>query len=222
MGQKVHPVGFRLGVSQPHKSLWFKNKFDYVSYLKEDFIIRQSIEKKMKDGALSKIIIHRAPDQVEVFLHTAKPGLLFGRGSDSLSKIKSAVKQIGSKATVVRINVIEVKNPEADAQLIAQSIAQQLSKRVAFRKAVRQSLTKVPFTLVKGVKIQVSGRLNGAEIARVEWLREGRVPLQTIRADIDYASVESHTMYGVLGVKVWVFRDLISTKTFGSSAVVHE
>lgn len=221
MGQKVNPAGFRLGVSQSHKSAWFTNKFDYVSSLKEDFIIRQTIENKMKDSALSKIVIQRTPVQVEIFLHTAKPGLLFGRGSDSLSNIKASVKQIVSKDKVVRINVIEVKNPDADAQLIAQSIAQQLSKRVAFRKAVRQSLTKVPLNLVKGVKIQVSGRLNGAEIARVEWLREGRVPLQTIRADIDYASVESHTMYGVLGVKVWVFRDLISTKNFGRETVVY-
>jgi small subunit ribosomal protein S3 len=221
MGQKVNPAGFRLGVSQSHKSAWFTNKFDYVSSLKEDFIIRQTIESKMKDSALSKIVIQRTPVQVEIFLHTAKPGLLFGRGSDSLANIKVAVKQIVTKDKVVRINVIEVKNPDADAQLIAQSIAQQLSKRVAFRKAVRQSLTKVPLNLVKGVKIQVSGRLNGAEIARVEWLREGRVPLQTIRADIDYASVESHTMYGVLGVKVWVFRDLISTKNFGRETVVY-
>ena len=221
MGQKVNPAGFRLGVSQPHKSAWFTNKFDYVSSLKEDFIIRQTIENKMKDSGLSKIVIQRTPVQVEIFLHTAKPGLLFGRGSDSLSNIKASVKQIVAKDKVVRINVIEVKNPDADAQLIAQSIAQQLSKRVAFRKAVRQSLTKVPLNLVKGVKIQVSGRLNGAEIARVEWLREGRVPLQTIRADIDYASVESHTMYGVLGVKVWVFRDLISTKNFGRDTVVY-
>jgi small subunit ribosomal protein S3 len=221
MGQKVNPAGFRLGVSQSHKSAWFTNKFDYVSSLKEDFIIRQTIENKMKDSGLSKIVIQRTPVQVEIFLHTAKPGLLFGRGSDSLANIKAAVKQIVAKDKVVRINVIEVKNPDADAQLIAQSIAQQLSKRVAFRKAVRQSLTKVPLNLVKGVKIQVSGRLNGAEIARVEWLREGRVPLQTIRADIDYASVESHTMYGVLGVKVWVFRDLISTKNFGRETVVY-
>jgi small subunit ribosomal protein S3 len=221
MGQKVNPAGFRLGVSQSHKSAWFTNKFDYVSSLKEDFIIRQTIENKMKDSGLSKIVIQRTPVQVEIFLHTAKPGLLFGRGSDSLSNIKASVKQIVAKDKVVRINVIEVKNPDADAQLIAQSIAQQLSKRVAFRKAVRQSLTKVPLNLVKGVKIQVSGRLNGAEIARVEWLREGRVPLQTIRADIDYASVESHTMYGVLGVKVWVFRDLISTKNFGRETVVY-
>lgn len=221
MGQKVHPTGFRLGVSQSHKSAWFTNKFDYVSSLKEDFIIRQAIENKMKDSGLSKLLINRTPVQVEIFLHTAKPGLLFGRGSDSLAKIKNAVKQIVSNDKIVRINVIEVKNPEADAQLIAQSIAEQLSKRVAFRKAVRQSLTKVPLTLVKGVKIQVSGRLNGAEIARVEWLREGRVPLQTIRADIDYASVESHTMYGVLGVKVWVFRDLISTKTFGRETIAY-
>jgi len=221
MGQKVNPAGFRLGVSQSHKSAWFTNKFDYVSSLKEDFIIRQTIENKMKDSGLSKIVIQRTPVQVEIFLHTAKPGLLFGRGSDSLANIKASVKQIVSKDKVVRINVIEVKNPDADAQLIAQSIAQQLSKRVAFRKAVRQSLTKVPLNLVKGVKIQVSGRLNGAEIARVEWLREGRVPLQTIRADIDYAFVESHTMYGVLGVKVWVFRDLISTKNFGRETVVY-
>lgn len=221
MGQKVNPAGFRLGVSQSHKSAWFTNKFDYVSSLKEDFIIRQTIENKMKDSGLSKIVIQRTPVQVEVFLHTAKPGLLFGRGSDSLANIKASVKQVVAKDKVVRINVIEVKNPDADAQLIAQSIAQQLSKRVAFRKAVRQSLTKVPLNLVKGVKIQVSGRLNGAEIARVEWLREGRVPLQTIRADIDYASVESHTMYGVLGVKVWVFKDLISTKNFGRETVVY-
>lgn len=221
MGQKVNPAGFRLGVSQSHKSAWFANKFDYVSSLKEDFTIRQTIENKMKDSALSKIVIQRTPVQVEIFLHTAKPGLLFGRGSDSLTNIKAAVKQLVAKDKVVRINVIEVKNPDADAQLIAQSIAQQLSKRVAFRKAVRQSLTKVPLNLVKGVKIQVSGRLNGAEIARVEWLREGRVPLQTIRADIDYASVESHTMYGVLGVKIWVFKDLISTKNFGRETVVY-
>lgn len=221
MGQKVHPAGFRLGISQPHKSVWFTNKFNYISSLKEDFIIRESLEKKLKDSGLSKIVIKRTPVQVEIFLHTAKPGLLFGRGTESLAQIKSSVKKIVSQEKIVRINVIEVKNPEADAQLIGQSIAQQLSKRVAFRKAVRQSLTKVPLNLVKGVKIQVSGRLNGAEIARIEWLREGRVPLQTIRADIDYATVEAHTMYGVLGVKVWVFKELISTKNFGRDALIY-
>jgi small subunit ribosomal protein S3 len=221
MGQKVNPTGFRLGVSKSHKSAWFTNKFDYVSSLKEDYVIRQSIENKLKDSGLSKIIIQRTPVQVEIFLHTSKPGLLFGRAGESLTNIKTSIKQIVPKDKIVRLNVIEVKNPEADAQLIAQSIAQQLSKRVAFRKAVRQSLTKVPLNLVKGVKIQVGGRLNGAEIARVEWLREGRVPLQTIRADIDYASVESHTMYGVLGIKVWIFKDLISTKNFGRETLVY-
>jgi len=215
MGQKVHPTGFRLGISQSHKSSWFTSKGDYVSSLKEDFIIRQTIEGKLKENGLSKVVINRTPVQVEIFLHTAKPGLLFGRGGDSLTDIKNSVKKIVGASKVVRVNVIEVKNPEADAQLIAQSISQQLSRRVAFRKAVRQALTKVPMSAVKGVKIQVGGRLNGAEIARVEWLREGRVPLQTLRADIDYASVDSNTMYGVLGIKVWVFKDLISTKNFG-------
>lgn len=215
MGQKVHPSGFRLGISQSHKSSWFTNKFDYVSSLKEDFIIREAIESKLYDCGLAKVLIHRTPTQVEIFLHTAKPGLLFGRGSESLNEIKSYIKKITKTSQVIRINIIEVKNPEADAQLIAQSISQQLSKRVAFRKAVRQALTKVPLSVVKGVKIQVGGRLNGAEIARVEWLREGRVPLQTLRANIDYASVKSPTMYGILGVKVWVFKDLVSTKNFG-------
>lgn len=220
MGQKVHPAGFRLGISQSHKSSWFTNKTDYVSSLKEDFIIRQSLEKKLQDNGLAKVEINRTPVQVEVFLHTAKPGLLFGRGSDSLTDIKSSIKKVVGNSKVVRVNVIEVKTPEANAQLIAQSIAQQLSKRVAFRKAVRQALTKVPMSVVKGVKIQVSGRLNGAEIARVEWLREGRVPLQTLRADIEYASVKSYTMYGILGVKVWVFKDLVSTKKFGRDSVI--
>lgn len=220
MGQKVHPAGFRLGISQSHKSSWFTNKADYVSSLKEDFIIRQSIESKLTDNGLSKVVINRTPVQVEVFLHTAKPGLLFGRGSDSLTDIKSNIKKIVGSGKVVRVNVIEVKNPEADAQLIAQSISQQLSKRVAFRKAVRQALSKVPMSVVKGVKIQVGGRLNGAEIARVEYLREGSVPLQTLRADIDYASVGSNTMYGVLGIKVWVFKDLVSTKNFGRDTVI--
>jgi small subunit ribosomal protein S3 len=220
MGQKVHPTGFRLGISQPHKSSWFSTKKDYVSSLKEDFIIRQSIETKLKESGVSKVVIHRTPIQIEIFLHTAKPGLLFGRGGDSLSEIKSHIKKLLGTQKIVRINVIEVKNPDADANLIAQSISQQLSKRVAFRKAVRQALTKVPLSVVKGVKIQVGGRLNGAEIARAEWLREGRVPLQTLRADIDYASLESHTMYGVLGVKVWVFKDLVSTKDFGRSEFV--
>jgi small subunit ribosomal protein S3 len=220
MGQKVHPAGFRLGISQSHKSSWFTNKADYVSSLKEDFIIRQTVESKLQENGLAKVVINRTPVQVEVFLHTAKPGLLFGRGSESLSDIKNGIKKIVGAGKIVRVNVIEVKNPEANAQLIAQSIAQQLSKRVAFRKAVRQALTKVPMSVVKGVKIQVGGRLNGAEIARVEWLREGRVPLQTLRADIEYASVDSHTMYGVLGIKVWVFKDLISTKNFGRDNLV--
>jgi len=206
MGQKTHPLGFRIGITQKHKSSWFANKKQYPQFLQEDYQIRSSIEKKLKTASISKIQIHRKVDQIEIDIETARPGIVLGRmgvGIDNLRKELIYKLKANKK---IRINVIEITDPDAQAALIAEFITQQLEKRIAFRRAVRQGIQRSQKANVLGIKVQVSGRLNGAEIARSEWVREGRVPLQTLRADIDYAYKTANTIYGILGVKIWLFR----------------
>ena len=208
MGQKIHPIGFRLGITQEHRSRWYADSRRYPEVLQEDYAIRQYIEKdqNLSTAGISKIRIERKADQVEVEIHTARPGVVVGRQGSGIELIRQGIlKKLGTERQI-RINVIEIAKVDADAALIAEFIAQQLSRRVSFRRVVRQAIQRAQRAEVKGIKIQVGGRLNGAEIARTEWTREGRVPLHTLRADIDYASKTSNTTYGILGVKVWVFK----------------
>jgi small subunit ribosomal protein S3 len=207
MGQKIHPIGFRLGITQEHRSRWYADTRRYSEVLKEDYIIRQHIEKDatLSTAGISKIRIERKADQIELEIHTARPGVVVGRQGSGIEVIRQALlKKLGTDRQI-RINVIEIAKVDADAALIAEFIAQQLSRRVSFRRVVRQAIQRAQRAEVKGIKIQVGGRLNGAEIARTEWTREGRVPLHTLRADIDYAAKTADTTYGILGVKVWVF-----------------
>ena len=207
MGHKIHPTGLRLGITQEHRSRWYAPSKTYPSLLKEDDQIRKFIHKKYGAAGISDVVIARKADQLEVELKTARPGVLVGRQGSGIEELRSGIqKTIGDSARQVRINVVEVERVDADAYLLAEYIAQQLEKRVAFRRVMRMAIQRAQRAGVLGMKLQVSGRLNGAEIARTEWSREGRVPLHTLRADIDYATKVATTTYGVLGIKVWVFK----------------
>ena len=212
MGQKTHPLGFRLGITQNHRSSWFELKESYPSILEEDYKIRTYLEKTLSSAGISKIEIHRKSDQIELDIHTSRPGVIVGRSGSNIEKLKEDLNKNLKTSRQIRINVTELAKADSDASLIAEFIAQQLEKRVAFKRATRQAIQKTQRLNIKGIKVQVSGRLNGAEIARSEWVREGRVPLQTLRADIDYATKRAQTTYGVLGVKVWVFNGELTPK----------
>lgn len=212
MGQKTHPLGFRLGITQKHRSSWFETKENYPTILEEDYKIRKHIESNLSSAGVSKIEIHRKSDQIELEIHTSRPGIIVGRSGLGIEKLKEDLSKVLHNNKHLRINVSELAKADSDASLIAEFIAQQLEKRVAFRRATRQAIQKAQRLNVQGIKVQVSGRLNGAEIARSEWVREGRVPLQTLRADIDYATKRAQTTYGVLGIKVWVFNGEITPK----------
>lgn len=212
MGQKTHPLGFRLGITQKHRSSWFELKESYPSTLEEDYKIRQYLEKSLSGAGISKIEINRKSDQIELEIHTSRPGVIVGRSGSNIEKLKEELGKVLKSSRQIRINVTELTKADSDASLIGEFIAQQLEKRVAFRRATRQAIQKAQRLNIQGIKVQVSGRLNGAEIARSEWVREGRVPLQTLRADIDYATKRAQTTYGVLGVKVWVFNGELAPK----------
>jgi small subunit ribosomal protein S3 len=208
MGQKIHPVGFRLGITQEHRSRWYADTSRYPEILQEDYKIRQYIEKDatLSTAGISQVRIERKADQIELEIHTARPGVVVGRQGSGIETIRQGLQKVLGNDRQIRINVIEVARVDADAALIAEFIGQQLARRVSFRRVVRQAIQRAQRAEVKGIKIQVSGRLNGAEIARTEWTREGRVPLHTLRADIDYAYKTAETTYGILGIKVWVFK----------------
>nr|YP_009296146.1 ribosomal protein S3 [Schizymenia dubyi]AOM65081.1 ribosomal protein S3 [Schizymenia dubyi] len=206
MGQKIHPLGFRLVTTQEHKSSWFSSMKLYPTLLQEDHIIRGYIESKLGNASIALIKIYRKVDQIEVEIHTARPGIILGRIGNGIENLRKELENKLKKEKLLRINVIEITDPDKYATLIAEFIAQQLEKRIAFRRAVRQGVQRAQKANIKGIKVQVSGRLNGAEIARSEWVREGRVPLQTLRADIDFAYKTAQTIYGILGVKVWLFK----------------
>lgn len=212
MGQKTHPLGFRLGITQTHRSSWFQTSDTYPSVLEEDFKIRSYIEKELSIASISKILINRKSDQLEIEIHTSRPGVIVGRSGAGIEKLKESLNKLTHNTKQIRINVTELARADGDASIIAEFIAQQLEKRVAFRRATRQAIQKAQRSNVQGIKVQVSGRLNGAEIARTEWVREGRVPLQTLRADIDYATKKAYTIYGILGIKVWVFNGEVTPK----------
>ena len=203
MGQKTHPTGFRVGIIQPWLSTWFAKK-NYPEFLAEDAKIRKFIKKKLYTAGISRILIARKAQNVIVTVVTAKPGIVVGRGGQGIEELRVAVSKLINKT--VSIDVVEVARIDADAQLVSESIALQLEKRIAFRRAMKQAVQRTMRAGVQGIKIMVSGRLGGAEIARSEWVKEGRIPLQTLRADVDYGFAEADTVMGKIGVKVWVFK----------------
>ena len=207
MGQKIHPTGFRLGVVQDHRSRWFAEGLRYQELLKEDNAIRQYVDKNLSNAGISDVRIERKADQIDLEIRTARPGVVVGRGGTGIEALRGGLqKALKDPNRQIRINVVEVARVDADACLVAEYIIQQLERRVSFRRVVRQAIQRAQRAGIEGIKIQVSGRLNGAEIARTEWTREGRVPLHTLRADVDYAYRTAQTTYGVLGVKVWIFK----------------
>ena len=206
MGQKIHPIGFRLGVTKDHLSRWYADTKRYPELLQEDHLIRNYVAKELNNAGIAKVRIERKADQIDLEIHTARPGVVVGRGGSGIEKLRTELQELVGSTRQIRINVVEVSRVDADAALIAEYITQQLERRVSFRRVVRQAIQRAQRAEVQGIKIQVSGRLNGAEIARTEWVREGRVPLHTLRADIDYAYRTALTIYGILGVKVWVFK----------------
>jgi small subunit ribosomal protein S3 len=214
MGQKTHPLGFRLGITQEHKSKWYANFNQYANILQEDDKIRTYINTISQANSIANVQIHRngLNNQIQLNIETGKPGILVGDMGTGLENLLKNIKKILPNNRQLTINVFEIEKVDLNASLLADLVAEQLEKRIAFRRAIREALQRAQKQNVNGIKIQVSGRLNGAEIARSEWIREGRVPLQTLRADIDYATQEANTIYGVLGIKVWLFKSEILSK----------
>ncbi|MBR2078315.1 MAG: 30S ribosomal protein S3 [Exiguobacterium sp.] len=211
MGQKVNPHGLRVGIIKDWDSRWYAEK-DYADLLHEDFVIREYIENKMKDASVSKVEIERAANRVNISLHTAKPGMVIGKGGSEIESLRKHITKIADGKRV-HINVVEVKNADAVAKLVAENIARQLEGRVSFRRAMKQAIQRSMRTGIKGIKTEVSGRLGGADIARSEKYSEGTVPLHTLRADIDYGTAEADTTYGKIGVKVWLYHgEVLPTK----------
>lgn len=205
MGQKVHPIGIRLGISSDWNSTWYADSEDYANYLNEDIRVREYLKKELAHASVSKIHIDRPAKAVVVTVHSARPGIVIGKKGEDIERIRRKIApMIGLNLNNIKINIAEIRKPELDAQLVAESVAQQLERRVMFRRAMKRVLTNTMRLGAQGVKISVSGRLNGAEIARREWYHDGRVPLHTLRADIDYGVAEAHTTYGVIGIKVWI------------------
>jgi small subunit ribosomal protein S3 len=204
MGQKVHPTGIRLGISKPWTSTWYANTAEYSDNLFNDHQVRQYLTKKLKAASVSQIVIERPAKSIRVTIHTARPGVVIGKKGEDVEKLRKYISNLAG--VPAQINIAEVRKPELDGQLVADSIASQLERRVMFRRAMKRAVQNAMRLGAKGIKVQVSGRLGGAEIARAEWYREGRVPLHTFRADIDYATSEALTTYGIIGVKVWIFK----------------
>jgi small subunit ribosomal protein S3 len=203
MGQKVHPYGFRLGVNKPWRSRWFVER-DYDKLLVEDFNLKKELKDKLKAAGVSSVEIERPGNKLRLIIRTARPGIIIGRKGAEIEKLKGDLQKRTNRD--VFIDILEVNKPELDAQLVAENIALQLEKRVGFRRAMRKSVDSALRFGCKGIKVRVAGRLNGAEIARKEWYLQGRLPLHTLRADIDYGFAESHTTYGIIGVKAWIYR----------------
>jgi small subunit ribosomal protein S3 len=204
MGQKVHPTGIRLGIVKKHNSVWYAERGQYADLLASDIEIRDWLFKELSRASVSKIDIERPAKALRVTIHTARPGIVIGKKGEDIEKLR---KKIGKLAGVqTQINIEQVRKPELDAQLVADGIASQLERRVMFRRAMKRAVQNTMRVGAEGIKVQVGGRLGGADIARAEWYREGRVPLHTLRADIDYATAEANTTYGIIGVKVWIFK----------------
>ncbi|ODU40785.1 30S ribosomal protein S3 [uncultured Aquimonas sp.] len=204
MGHKVHPIGIRLGISKDWNSKWYANKRDFAGYLAGDLKVREMLRKRLAAAGVSRIQIERPAKTARVTIHTARPGVVIGKKGEDIEKLRRDVSAI--MGVPVHINVAEVRKPELDAQLVAESIAQQLERRIMFRRAMKRAVGNAMRLGALGIKVNVAGRLNGAEIARSEWYREGRVPLHTLRADVDYGFAEAHTTYGVIGIKTWIYK----------------
>ncbi|ADQ45845.1 ribosomal protein S3 [Caldicellulosiruptor kronotskyensis 2002] len=216
MGQKVHPKGFRIGIIRDWDSRWFANDKDFQKYVLEDYKIRRHIKEKLYHAGISRIEIERAAKRVKVIIHTAKPGIVIGRAGSGVEALRKELEKLTGGKTI-SLDIKEIKVPELDAQLVAENIAAQLEKRVSFRKAMKQAMARALRSGAKGIKTMVSGRLGGADIARTEWYKEGRIPLQTLRADIDYGFAEAHTTYGRIGVKTWIYKgDILPQKAAAS------
>ena len=205
MGQKVNPVGFRLSLTKNWTGKWYAGKRDYANQLEEDALIQKYIKKNLKHAGISRVEVERAAQKIKVTIFASRPGIIIGRRGESADTLKNDLVKI-TKRPDMAVNIKEVKRPEIDATLIAESVANQLERRIAFRRAIKRALSSAMRLNIQGCKIMVAGRLNGAEMSRREWVREGRVPLHTMRAEIDYGTVEAHTTYGIIGVKVWVYQ----------------
>ena len=210
MGQKVHPIGIRLGISKPWNATWYADKKNFSDYLIKDIKVRAYLRKELANASVSKIEIERPAKNARVTIHTARPGIVIGKKGEDIERLKQAVTKMMGVPT--HVNVAEIRKPELDADLIAQGIASQLERRIMFRRAMKRAVSSAMRLGALGIKVSVGGRLNGAEIARTEWYREGRVPLHTLRARIDYGFAEAHTTYGCIGIKVWIFKGEVLAK----------
>jgi small subunit ribosomal protein S3 len=207
MGQKVNPIGIRLGITREWVSTWYAGKKQFADQIHADFKVREFVRRKLADASVSRVQIERPARKINVTIHTARPGIVIGKKGEDIEKLRAeTARLVGLPINDVRLNVAEIRKPELDALLVAEGIAQQIEKRVMFRRAMKRAVMSTMRSGALGVKVRLSGRLNGAEIARTEWSREGRVPLHTFRADIDYGTAEARTTYGVIGVKVWIFK----------------
>lgn len=204
MGQKVHPTGFRLGIATDWTSKWYADGRDFASFLATDLKIRDYLQKRLEDASVSRIVIQRPARNAHITIHTARPGVVIGRKGEDIDKLRQDLTAM--MGVPVHLNIEEIRKPELDARLVAEGVTQQLERRIMFRRAMKRAVTNTMRLGAQGMRINVSGRLNGAEIARTEWYREGRVPLHTLRADIDYGFAEANTTYGIIGVKVWIFK----------------
>jgi small subunit ribosomal protein S3 len=211
MGQKVHPTGIRLGIVKEHNSVWYASGKNYAANLISDLEVRELLEKKLAHASVSRIVIERPAQTARITIHTARPGIVIGKKGEDVDKLR---KELSVKMGVpVHINIEEIRKPDLEAKLVAMNVAQQLERRVMFRRAMKRVVQNAIRQGAEGIKVQVSGRVGGAEIARTEWYREGRVPLHTLRADIDYAAHEAATTYGIIGVKVWIFKgEILGTR----------
>jgi len=218
MGQKVHPTGIRLGIIKDWTSRWYANSKDYAGYLHKDLQVREFLKKKLGHASVSRIQINRPANNAHITVFTARPGLVIGKKGEDIDVLRREVSAM--MGVPVQMTVEEIRKPELDAQLVAEGVAQQLEKRIMFRRAMKRAVTNTLRLGAGGIKISVSGRLNGAEIARTEWYREGRVPLHTFRADIDYGFAEARTTYGVIGVKVWIFKGEVLPQMTGEGRTV--
>jgi len=208
MGQKVHPTGFRLGISTDYSSKWYANSKDFSNYLLDDYRIRDYLKKKLKNASVSKIVIERPTKEAIVNIYTSRPGIVIGKKGEDIEIFRNKISMILKvDKSMIKVNVKEIKKPELDAQLVAEGITQQLERRIMYRRAMKRAVTNTMRLGALGIKVNVAGRLNGAEIARSEWYREGRVPLHTLDAAIDYGFAEALTTYGIIGVKVWVYSE---------------
>ena len=209
MGQKIHPEGFRIGISKPHKSYWYSNTLDYKKTIKEDWFIREFLNTAFKEAVISEIEIKRKVNDIYINLYVLKPNLIMEKDGLKLYETKTKLNDTLKKNFVERnltFNVIEIPNPNSNAKILANNIREQLEKRIPFRKAMKAIISKAKKSKIKGIKVQVSGRLNGAEIARTEWMRDGQVPLHTLKANIDYCNYKAQTLYGILGIKIWIYQ----------------